>query len=1427
MEFLKLMSRRINSPAVSLARPSRALPARPGILLTVALALLVFLAGASSAWAQATTSVRGTVTDPSGSAVVGANVTLANPESKTERTTTTGTQGEYQFLLLSPGTYTLRVSATGFAGYEQTGLQLLVSTPATANIQLKLGQSTQSVTVTSEAPALNMVDASLGNSFDQTQVMQIPLDGRNVPELLSLQAGVAYTGNREDMQLPAYKDQDTRSGSVNGARSDQSNITLDGVDVNDQSNGYAFTSVLPTTQDSVQEFRVTTTNYDAEQGVGSGAQVSLVTKSGTNNFHGSLYEYNRFTATSANDYLIKRSEFNDGQPNKPLKLIRNVFGTSVGGPLHKDRLFFFANYEGTRRREEQNALRTVPSASLRDGVILYQCADPTTCPGGTFVKGISGAKYPVQPGVFGISPQQITALDPLSTPCSTGVQTAAQPNCAPTGYNGPVGPNPVMLNYFNQTYGNTIGNDNSVGDGFNYVGSRFRAPVSLDDNVFIARLDYHLTQNGKHLLFWRGALHNLSYPQAPFLLGAPPQQTILDHSKGFVVGYTAVLNSTTANTFHWGFTRESTGFAGNTNQPWNTFVTLDQGINYSHNFQVPVHNLLDDFSWTKAGHTFQFGTNIGFVRDPRASSLHSFNTGEGATFWMFPVGFANTFGQSPLDPINALPNAFPEPASSTAYDFPMLGLLGMVSLVKTNINYDRQGNVIPEGTPIKRNWGLDWYEFYGQDSWRVKPNLTVTYGLRWSLFPPPWEVNGLQASPTCSNAVAAANGTPTCPPGSFNLGKYFNQNLKNMENGLGYADAPLVSYILGGSANNGPGLYHFEKTDFSPRFSVAYSPRPQNGWLKSLFGEGDKTVIRAGFGTVYDRPGMQILNTFDSVAPAGLSSTLENACCIDGAGQVPRITDLHVIPTMNVNGSPYIPNPLPSGAFPQTPMPFNEAITWGIDQSLKTPYAYAIDFSVGRELPKGFSLQLSYVGRLGRRLLTQRDLAQPLDLVDPKTKIDYFQAASAISKLARSQTNPLTPTLMTQAQFDQALGPTVAYWQDLVNACTGSFFAGCTPTTSPGLATGATAFVMPLPIGPNGAIVATPTRDIAQAAYALYVTSGSFAGDEVVGLGNIDLFGHLCDNAPPPPLPGPQTNPACLTGGFGNSYFFNGKTGEALNQQLTTDFAWSSVGRSNYNGLQVNLRKRLSHGVQFDLNYTYSKSIDFTSGAARLGFSGTDNIGAPGSRLVNAFRPQDVRSVSDFDTTHQINANWIADLPFGKDRHFGHNSGGFVDAVIGGWQLSGLARWTSGFPFTIDNGSFWATNWDEQGSGQLIAIPKTGVFKQPDGTVSVFANPAAALNDYVHPFPGQSGSRNVLRGDGFASWDMNLSKRWKMPYAEGHSLQFRWEIFNVANLTRFNVQAGLGDATTSSLQSVPSTFGDYTGLLTQPRVMQFALRYEF
>ncbi len=1338
-------------------------------------ALLGCLLCGSLAWGQATTSVRGTVTDPSGNAVVGANVALSSAETKTARNVTTGDQGEYQFLLVPPGTYTLTVTAPGFRRSEQKDLALLVNTPATANVQLKIGATTETVTVTSEAPAINMVDASLGNSFEEKQVSQLPLEGRNVPDLLSLQAGVAYTGNRI-----GDKDQDTRNGAVNGARSDQSNVTLDGVDVNDQSNGYAFTSVLPVTQDSVEEFRVTTTNYGADQGQGSGAQVTLVTKSGTNSFHGSAYEYIRNTVTSANDYLVKQSELNIGDPNKPLQLNRNIFGASVGGPLRKDRLFFFTNYEGTREREQQRAERVIPTPSMCQGIFRYLDGNGN---------------------LITLQPADLKNLDPRGI----GIDPAMLDLVGHTGY-------------LDKTFctGKTVTNDTAAGDGFNYAGFVFRAPTKLDNDVFIARVDYRLTSDGRHLLFWRGALQDLRNPGTPFLPGDAPEQTTADHSKGSAVGYTAVLSPTLTNSFVWGFTRQSFGVVGNTpnNQAWNTFLGLDQGIAYSHNFQVNLHNLKDDVSWTKKTHAFQFGAAIGLARDPRESLLHSNPLGLGTTNWTSPIGFSFTL--SSLDPMNTNPMPFghpgislPEPLSSTAYDRPLLALYGMISDVVANYNLDRNGNVQPQGAPVKRNYGLNSYEFYGQDTWRIKPNLTLTYGLRWSFFPPPWETKGLQTSPT------------------FGLGTQFAQNVKNMQQGLGYTSEPAMQFTLGGPVNNGPGFYSFEKTDWSPRVSFAYSPRFGGSLLKKIFGENDKTVIRAGFSRVYDRAGFALLNSFDQIGSAGLTTTLQNPCCTfneTGAEDLPRITGINTIPKFNspppgIAAVPFL-QPPPVGGFPQTPGTAAQANLWGVDDTLKTPHAYAVDFSIGRELPKRFSLQLSYVGRFGRDLLTQRDLTQPLDIVDPKTGIDYYAAASALSNLARKfalANNNGQPTnfysaVIMPAQISSVtaamLGPTAQYWVDML----------------PPLRPGAARYVDLFTTTPTS--TTNVTDSLLQSVFDLFYNPAlSVIGDEIVGIADIDAYGGLGDNI-----------------GSG-SYFFNGPkglnsgAGKFLNDQAFSMYGWSSIGSSNYHALQASLRKQLSHGIQFDLNYTFSKSTDITSAASRVGFSvyGYQNIGLVGSRLANAFSPNLARAVSDYDLTHQMNLNWIADVPVGKGRALAHDANGILDAFIGGWQLSGLARWTSGFPYSVDGGQRWPTDWFLTAITQMTARPKTGIFKLtiPDPVtgklnafVSPFANPAAAQNDFTLPLPGGVGSRNVLRGDGFASWDMSLAKRWKMPYRETHSLQFRWEVFNVPNLTRFNAQ-GVGASLLTSLTQSPASFGAYTSLLTQPRVMQFALRYEF
>jgi hypothetical protein len=391
--------------------------------------LLLF---ASSTFAQTgTTSIRGTILDKTGGVVAGATVRLSSAGLSVERTTTSRETGQYEFVALHPGTYVLTVEAPGFQKYEQRNIELLVNNPTTLNVSLQVGTTSETVEVSAQTVTLNTTDASVGVAFDENQVKQLPLESRNVPDLLSLQAGVVYTGNRADIN----QGRDTRSGAVNGARSDQSNVTLDGISVNPKG-GYAFQSVLPVTPDSVEEFRVTTSNADADQGVAGGAQVALVTKSGTNQFHGSAYEYNRNSYFSANDYFLKASDLANGTPNKPQFLNRNIFGGSVGGPIKKDRLFLFANYEGYRDVEQVSALRTVPSAALRDGVVEYVCSTPSNCPGNT-VTGLSGASYSVGAGNFALSPSQLAAMDPVSTL---------------PGYTGSVGPDPAVVSFFNKNY---------------------------------------------------------------------------------------------------------------------------------------------------------------------------------------------------------------------------------------------------------------------------------------------------------------------------------------------------------------------------------------------------------------------------------------------------------------------------------------------------------------------------------------------------------------------------------------------------------------------------------------------------------------------------------------------------------------------------------------------------------------------------------------------------------------------------------------------------------------------------------------------------------------------------------------------------------------------------------------------------------------
>src|SRR6266478_1194328 len=297
--------------------------ARTGIL--VLFCALPFLGGGTNAQ-TGTSTIRGEISDAQRKMIGGATVTLKNPSTGFSRSQTTGAAGGYSFELIPPGDYTLEVEAKGFKK-DVRSVTALVGSVSTADLQLEVGNLSEIVQVEAGAAcvAVNTEDATIGNNFENSQIIQLPLKDRNVLGLLTLQPGVTF----------AIDPTSTTSGSVNGARADQSNLTLDGVDINEAQTGRLNTPVLRLNSEAIEEFRVTTLNANSNQGRSSAAQVNLVTKSGTNNFHGAGFEFNRSTGFTSNDFFLNRI----GQPRPAL--IRNTFGGGIGGPIVKNKLFFF------------------------------------------------------------------------------------------------------------------------------------------------------------------------------------------------------------------------------------------------------------------------------------------------------------------------------------------------------------------------------------------------------------------------------------------------------------------------------------------------------------------------------------------------------------------------------------------------------------------------------------------------------------------------------------------------------------------------------------------------------------------------------------------------------------------------------------------------------------------------------------------------------------------------------------------------------------------------------------------------------------------------------------------------------------------------------------------------------------------------------
>lgn len=900
-------------------------------VLPVLVMMLVSAIFTESVNAQSGTStVNGTITDQAGAAVPGATVRLINPTTGFNRTITANEQGIYSFPAIPPDTYRIEVEAGNFKKTVNSNVQALVDKTTEINIALEPGDVSAVVNVTTNTidTIVNTQDATIGNNFVPEQITQLPTDLRRVADLLSLQPGV------------------TREGYVAGGRSDQANVTLDGVDINDQQTGgrseqfqTSQGTVLRLTTEAVEEFRITTTNANANQGRSSGAQVSLITKSGTNDFRGSVFYFYRPTAFSANSF------FNNLSGVERPSLARDTFGGSVGGPIIKDRAFFFYSYEGQREQQDVSVVRIVPLASLGAGQLRF----------------------------FGAAPGDPAGTNRLIT------LSTAQLNQIYSG----VGINPAAVSVLGGAASRYAANDTSVGDGINTGGFRFNAPTTVDENTHIARFDFNLTD--KQTLFARGNYQS-DLTNGVSAFPDTPATGLWSHPYGYVAGHTWTVNNNMVNNFRYGLTRQAFSTQGDSNENSVSFRFVYSPLLFSRTLSrvTAIHNFTDDFTYIRGNHTFQFGGNVRLIRNKRTDLGNAFD--DAVTN---PSYYADS-GRVLDRAVTAAGYTVPASQRSNIQNA-AAALIGRFSQYSGYFTFDLDGSVLPPGTPTNREFSTEEYDVYAQDIWKPFRNLTLTLGLRYGVSRPVYEKNGFQVVPKERlgdfferRVESAARGVPLNDLIEFELAGPKN-------NGQGFYSTDWNNFQ--------PRIAAAWTPNFDNKFLRGLFGKEGESVIRGGF-----AITNDYFGqqlaVSFDALSLVGFTSSNTISANTYNITTNPAPRFTGFGQ--NIRSLPGIPTptqrFTVDASP--------GCLAGTEE-CPQRIEYSLDGTIVSPTNYTWNASYGRRLPGGMYFEATYTGRKARNLLATRDVNALNNLVDPRSGMDWYTAAGILHDL-RAQNVPIT-----------------------------------------------------------------------------------------------------------------------------------------------------------------------------------------------------------------------------------------------------------------------------------------------------------------------------------------------------------------------------------------------------------------------------------
>jgi hypothetical protein len=905
--------------------------------LFVSLLCLCLATLSGSIYAQGTTSrLTGTVSDSSGAAVTGATVTLTNEGTGTSISMETSDSGTYTFDLIQPGTYSVTVEKQGFKKFVSTGNVVSVNIPSTVNVGLEVGGLNETVTVQATGELVQTsTSGNVGSTIDQRTLEALPIigtRGRNPLDLINFQPGVTFGSN-------------TGGGvHVHGSRDRAFNFTLDGIDINESSAGGSNFTPLRPNPDSLQEFQLVTSNFTAELGRSSGAQVTLVTKSGTNEFRGNLFEFYQTPEFIAN-------EWENNLNNVPKRqLVQHTFGGSFGGPIIKNKFFFFTNLQMLRARESRLVQSTVYTQLARQGIFRYVVGSSSVtarnAPAGTSPSSANQAGASVNVTGTPLFPA-CNGTPPTNAPCIASYNI---------GTSSPISIDPNLQGVIN---GMPLPNDFSRGDGLNTAGINFNAPQYEKQYDLVMKFDYKFTDNSQLYVRWAqgnqdtfGDFANTGWRVFP---DSPDFVNTYRRPKNLAINHRWSPTAKLTNEFIFGLNKFGFTFATPTPNeafPYTFNLVSTPETNFNYNARsVKTYQFVDNVTYVMGSHLLKGGLNFRFGRqiDDRSSVIVAIEPqiGFGATSSDF-----STFGL-PVSGSTSINSADLTNLRSTINNF--IGRIGSFTQGFVSDPSD-PSKFAAEGTRWNFNATYPEYDFYIQDTWKARQNLTFDLGLRYEL-----------------KLSQKSDGRPILRPNQpFTVGSPPSNTLR-WEEGQ---------------------LFDNDLNNFSPSVGFAWDP----------FGNG-KTSIRANYRLSYDRFPSQLFaaNIFQNAPGNTVSAT---------------ITGIATQNRLLRNGIPdATPTRTPDQL--RQPDPFSTSGITLIDPNLQYPLSHQWFIGVQREIWFGNVLEVNYIGRKGEHLFGGYDVNQVNILAShPSCNQNFLQAFNAVR--AGSTNECLTNLLFTGSTTNSA-----------------------------------------------------------------------------------------------------------------------------------------------------------------------------------------------------------------------------------------------------------------------------------------------------------------------------------------------------------------------------------------------------------------------